>query len=260
MRLGSCAAAFAVLCTTWCGVACADSIDPWLGKTIDVKLTGVGPGQTVKLYYNGDTMNAGAGIYNWVPATGSDNKWPFDRAFQTFCIDIAQAVDPTSTFLIKRLEESPVTKVPGANNPAPGTSMSFQQAEWLRELWGEHFHDLQTGTTTQQRRKATGFQLAIWEILFETSTYYSPSLASGKGNLYVKSDTSDYSAIVSQANAYLASTFDNVTTGYADNLVALTNKYGQDHLAVVPLPPAVAGGLLLLGVVGARRRRQHVGT
>lgn len=248
--LGAC---LALSC--WAGAAAR-------GETISVRFTGVSPGKNVSVYYdrNGpgsggaSTITVGTGAYNWVPTVGSTNAVPFDQPFQSFCIDFDQFVQSPVTFTVAPLEAAPVTIEPGAAGSGPSsTAMSAAQANWLRELWGERRAELDVGTASQRADRAAAFQLAVWELLFESST--TRSLSNG----YFKVPTSGPPGYVTLANDYLATTLD---AGYdpvhfETNLVALTSSSGQDHLTVrpaaVPLPSAAGMGLVPLGGLVMKR-------
>lgn len=254
------------LCACALGAAAArgDSLNPWIGQKVKAELTDISPSTHLEVLYDADGSGSGSaelltgrtGVFNWVPQAGSNNIFPFNRAFQSFCIDIQQAYETPSTFTIARLETSPVTDPPGVAGSGPNsTFMSVQQADYLRELWGESYAGIWTGTAQEQVVKATAFQLTIWEILFESSTSTTNRL--GGGYFKVKYGTTTPPSYVTQANAYMAATYDTGYSAYETNLIALTSTYGQDHLALVPLPAACWGGLALMGAVGFRAWRNR---
>ena len=94
-------------------------------------------------------------------------------------------------------------------------------------------------------QQAAEFQLAIWEIVYETSGTYDISTGS------VRSDSYN-----SGTNALLSS-LDG--TGRHAELVALTNSTYQDLLAeVVPAPGALALSSLGMMAIGWLRSRKRV--
>ena len=193
--------------------------------------------------------NIPVGMYFWDPV-GTSNPSPFNKRFTSFCIDLDQAAQTPSTFTIKTLEEAPAGPGPGAVGSGPSSSfMSAQQANYIRELWGEHYSELRSGTVTQQNDKTCAFQLAIWEILFENSATKDPS------NGYLKILYSGSPAYINLTNQYLNSTYDSGASALETRLVGLTSLSGQDHVTMVPLPRASIAGLALIGAVAFVRMR-----
>jgi hypothetical protein len=151
----------------------ADSVVP-----VNMKFTGVGYGQNVTVTVDTTHQVSGyAGIYKWAGLAG--NPWPLDHAFESFCIDLKQAVNTgvAQPYTLKELEDAP-TPDP---NPTGVTGMGQVRADMLRRLWGEHRDDVATAIT------ATAFQLAIWEIVFEqTPSYTAPSAYKVKEAAYIR--------------------------------------------------------------------------
>jgi hypothetical protein len=167
-------------------------------------------------------------------------------AFQSFCVDILQAINPGSvgsshTFTVKDLTDAPV----GGSNVA----MSSTAAGYLKDLYDQHIGDVLDATT------AAAFQVAIWEIVYDTGL----NAASGSGF------SIDAGAIRTKAQTWLTA-LDG--TGNK-SLFALTALNDQDQLSifpvgaqqVVPLPSAAAAALpiLMLGgaVLNLKRRRNR---
>jgi hypothetical protein len=221
-----------------------------------------GLGYHLKTYYDDDGAGAHTatkdtvpvGMYFWEPTAGSNNPSPFNKSFVSFCIDVDQYVQTPSVFTLKPLEQAPNSDGPGAYGSGPsGTFMSHTQADLLRELWGEQYAYLRLGTETQQNDKCAAFQLAIWEILFESSATKDAS------NGYLKVVYSGAKpTYVTLANQFLASTYDSGYSALETRLGALTSATGQDHLVLVPIPTAVqAGATLLAAIMGIRVRRRR---
>ena len=171
-------------------------------------------------YYKHDISAAtGSGIYIADPLMG-------------FCIDMAQSPPTTdTTFDVVSLIEAP--------DPAfIGATISAAKADLLRELWGRHY------SLTLTNQQAGELQLAVWEIVFETSGTYDISAGSLRSN-HLNAGT----------NALLSS-LDGA--GPKANLVALTHPDYQDMLAVatIPAPGAIclsSFGLAILGWLRTRR-------
>ena len=171
-------------------------------------------------YYKHDiTAATGSGVYIADPLMG-------------FCIDMLQSPPSTdTTFDVVALTEAP-------DPTFIGSTITAEKADLLRELWGRHY------SPTMTNQQAGEFQLAVWEIVFETSGTYDISNGSLRSN-----------SLNTGTNALLTS-LDG--TGPMANLVALTNPQYQDMLAelAVPAPEAIgltSFGLAILGWLRTRR-------
>jgi hypothetical protein len=174
-------------------------------------------------YYKHDISSAtGSGLYVADPLMG-------------FCMDLAQNPAGTNaTFDVVPLTEGP-------NPTFIGSTITPAKADLLQELWGRHY------SPTMTNSQAARFQLAVWEIIFETSGVYNIGNGSLRSNNYYFS-----------TNALLNS-LDG--TGPMANLVALTHPQYQDMLAEAMIPVPAPGaiclssfGLAVLGWVRARKR------
>jgi len=170
-------------------------------------------------YYKHDISTAtGAGVYVPDPLMG-------------FCIDLTQ--NPAAnyaTFDVVSLTEAP-------DPTFIGSTITITKADLLRELWGRHYD---VSMTNQQ---AAEFQLAVWELVFETSGVYDISIGSVKSNHY------------NGGTNTLLSSLDG--TGPMANLVALSHPDYQDMLAQVPCPGAVmlcSFGMVMVSWLRVRRR------
>lgn len=161
--------------------------------------------------------NLSAGAFNMSDGTNSFLGW---------CIDLLQTI-----------KTAPYT--PGQ----PG-QVSASEADDLNRLFTIGRATAQTDAIT-----AAAFQVAIWEIVYETDGSYQL----GTGNF----QASDNAAVVSAAQGLLNN------LGTAPGTYALsffTSATSQDLVTGVPAPiPLPASGLLLLaglGAMGVARRRQ----
>jgi len=229
-----------------CSVAQADSVT----TTYD----GSSPAHNVTI--NEDTHFSGrvrAGQYNFTGATGA-----ISGDFHTFCLEM-QAIRPgdTPTYDVVELTSGPSPKGPGAENGP----MSGQSANYLRELWANR-HDDATDTSLaldQQRDNAAAFQVAVWELVYDTDL----SLTDSAGGFHVSDAPSD---VFTLADDWL-----NELDGEGpmqSNLRALSSESYQDQLVVtgptdtpaVPTPSAMGGAGALLALIGvARWRRPKAG-
>jgi hypothetical protein len=192
--------------------------------------------------------------------------------FNTFCIQLGQyALDP-QTFNARNLATLPDA---GAASP-----MGATRALLLRELFAERFTSLTvSGNTAQTNLNHQAFQLAVWEIVYETNSilkltgpnqgvlYASGHSATTLANGWLKT-LAGQSGDAGYTQGYLGDGTGDVTQ--LANLVGLQGVNGQDQVAVlqpgfgpgpggdiepVPAPPAVV--LALAGVLPclALRRR-----
>lgn len=176
-------------------------------------------GGIVAGYYKHDiTAATGSGVYIADPLMG-------------FCIDLSQSPAPTdATFDVVPLTEAP-------SPTFIGSTITPAKADLLQELWGRHY------SLTMTNQQAAEFQLAVWEIIFETSGTYD--IASG--SLRSNDLNPGTNALLSSLNGL----------GPKADLVALTHPQYQDMLAQVPAPGAVclsSFGLVVLGWLRVRRR------
>jgi hypothetical protein len=172
-----------------------------------------------ELSYSGGVV---AGYYKHEVASATGEGTYIDNPLYGFCLDLAQA--PSTSYATSDV-------VPLADAPMlefTGTPLSAAKADLLSELWGRYY------STTMTAQQAAEFQLAIWEIAFESSGVYDISSGS------VRSD---------HLNAGTNALLDSLDgTGPRANLVALMHPEYQDILAEVHVPIPAPGAIFLVGV------------
>jgi hypothetical protein len=213
-------------------------------STIDIKQNGYGAYGTVRFTYNGTTEYVYAGLYTHdkLAGTGEGNYWADGRrTVPSFCMDILQN-SPTSSV---RYDMIPVQNGP---NDAFG-AMGNQKADYLRNLWYQHFDSSWVGNgpfTAAQNDGAKTFEACVWKIIFDDfpSDPTKYDIASGKFAV----DSSTLS--VGLANSWLRTL--NGAGPKAD-LRCLSSSTNQDYLVMVSnlvTVPEPATILLLLSAGG----------
>lgn len=210
--------------------------------TVTMRYLGYGaaPYATVSLYADSDgtyppyelSYDGGivAGYYKHDITAATGSGVDVADPLMGFCLDLSQAPPTTDTTF---------DVVPLTDAPSPtfiGTTITTAKADLLQELWGRHY------SPTMTNQQAAEFQLAVWEIVFETSGVYNI----GNGSLRSNDLNAGTNALLSSLDGL----------GPKANLVALTHPEYQDMLAQVPAPGAIglgSFGLTLLGWLRSRR-------
>lgn len=212
-----------------------------------------------KFIYAGNTYDdQNTGAVTWQRVSGST---AFDNSFQTFCIDVTQTFNfnpsnpPSYTYTLTPLQNAPW------DNAQHNTGMGLAKAKLLSELW-DNFHSQVTNDDN-----SAAFQIAVWEIVFETS---GNALDLTSGNFKANYGTSQVQGYVKLGSEYVptyvktAQNWLNTLTGNGPldpNLVALTSDTAQDQFTFtsVPAPPGVLlAGIGGLGLVLGRWRRRAI--
>ena len=147
-------------------------------------------------------------------------------SFESYCVDVYQTIAFGPTYTDYTL---------------PGTSHLFANSDAYADL-GRLYANV--GTITDAMHEAA-FQLAVWEIAYETGTSYD--LASGSASFLGSAAT------LLQAKTWL----DNLGLGVGQEIRVLTSTGHQDVIIAVPEPETYALFMAGLAAVGfmARRRK-----
>lgn len=166
------------------------------------------------------TDHAGAGVDKSVPIT-----------FDTYCVDLKQTVKKGDTYTYDVI-------------PLASAGFTATQVSLLGTLWAENESKVKTATDS------AAFQVAIWEILYDTN--YNVST----GNFKLNSPLSVRTA----SAAMLSSAVADRGKSTPANLVVLRSDCAQDQLCQLP-PSIPTPGSAVLGAAGLlmampRRRKQ----
>ena len=223
------------------------TIDPYVAGTVHLDGAGDISGGIAEIVWQGDANNAS----------------PFNGTFDTYCIDLVEDIylGSTYTYTVGSVANSPKSNAFPNGNPNGMGTAKFNE---IAELYGQHFAETLPSVNGDQRE---AFQLAIWNILYDTDT----SVSTGDGSFYAEGNVSGDA--INIANGWLvdASNPTNEANFHATDLVSLIGDRGvQDQITIdpnitistgAPLPNAALGGsLILAGLTAARawKRRQEL--
>lgn len=223
-------------------------------SALTVQVSYHGPASTFgtwQLRYNGSnvgTATAGPLTHKFL----SNNTVLYNQTLKTFCIDISQLVPPQNVALSYSIGS--LADAPDANLPN-GHVIGSNRAGLLASLYANaidagYLTSRGSATNAMDSKTAAVFQLAVWELAFETEGAHG-NLGAGQFSLGGGSTAFDAGMTA------LFSTF----MGWADagdslgGIRALTRNGAQDQIVVVPLP--TGAGLALAGLTGIAIRRRR---
>jgi hypothetical protein len=215
--------AMAVVVALGMGIAPASARADFVQATFN----NVSPGEVVTLS-TGDT--GWAGQYNFKNASGL-----ITGNYSGFCIDIHEPIYDKQTVKWQ------VTALSAAPD-APYSSMGALRAKLIAELWSNDFSKV-----SHSNSNGAAFQIAIWEIINETTT-------DKNGHLILNVTTGTFwaqdsnSTTLKTANRWLSNLDLDGNGPQASGLIALTATGAQDYVVQIatPAPPG-----LVLGIIGA---------
>lgn len=201
------------------------------------------------MYFGGSSLTAKSSITSGTFYAGAMNWSEVGNAantYTTFCTEVNQVVKDPSSFDYVDLSDAPDT-LGGMGDYRAGLVQGLYNGFYSQAL--------------ASRTESAAFQIAIWEIVYESGVTsggsYTLDTAAGGfkitgGSSTVEKDSFGMSA-VGLANQWLASLTSslNVTT-----LTGLTSSDAQDQIIITPIPlpaPIMLGGLGLLCLPVARR-------
>jgi hypothetical protein len=214
--------------------------------TVSVKYLGTGKGQNLSINFNGNNQNVFVGqLRHQLSNASAGYEW-LNGEHRTYCTDLFQYVTSTTkTYTIEQVES-----MPGAS------PMGQSKADALRAMFA--VADANVASINASNDYATGFQLAIWEIVSDFSGSFAMnanSFASGNFKAKRTNGSALTASVVGVANsAYNAAMNYLQSNGQSSTLVGIASGTAQDQLILVPTP----GVLTLAGLGGllcTRRRR-----
>lgn len=180
---------------------------------------------------------------------------PFN-SFVAWCLDIGTNIQKTYDYSLKTISDTLFANGGTAVNLSAGQKLNIQN------LFNTAYSTLDLLNATQ----SAGFQLALWEIAYETNSALSLSTGTFKES-YASTAAA---AARAQADTYLAGLSGKATANYTlafFELAKTATGHGSQNLvtafiepnttSAVPLPAAawlLAGGLGALGMAGRRRK------
>jgi hypothetical protein len=205
---------------------------------------------TVVATYNGVSPGLSngvrGGVFNFTRTGGTSALELVPGPAGTFigiCLDLGNNIS-SGTWDVRNLADAPV----------PGAPMGVTKAADIGKLIQGVLGGALAGASGLSNFNASALQLAVWEIVNETSGTYN-LLA---GTFIISGATGGDAAVAGQANTYLGM----MAATSAANLYALMNDGNQDMLVqAVPIPAAAwLLGSGLLGLFGLARRKTAVAT
>lgn len=227
MRTNSLFVVSAVLVAAGSAVASAD--------TVNATYTGVAPGEGVNLVLAGNPIGTTAGAFNWTRDLGNPGTLAgFSPTFTTFCIDLTQTVSPGTLY---NMQTFPAASAPTSGAAGPG-GMGAAREALLGRLFADHYNSLSSAD------QYAGFQLAVWEIVFDSGLDLSLGNFTATGSV----------SAMANANAYLGTI---AGPGPSWPVFAIDDvPDGQSIQGQIMIPTPGAAALMGLGGLAAFRRRR----
>ncbi len=172
------------------------------------------------------------GVYSWTneDSTGAGTEVPN----WGFCIELSQP--PINGWQ----DVIPLQEAPLPHEPLYNTPMGDVKADYIRELWGRFFDP--AWSTGSDRQIAEAFNVAIWEIVYESDFTWDVTAGEGFHAVGIQQ--------AALANAWLGQLNGN-SAYFAYNLAVISN--GQDYIVQIPEPMTIV--LLTIGAAVVLRRK-----
>lgn len=190
-----------------------------------------------------------AGRMSFAVTASSDPRFATGSSIHTFCTDLDQSAvgSPRAYEFYSNLDDTPAGDRGIDDLPTPGSPpMGMAKARAVSALYETRFLEATTGGSL----KASAFQLALWEIVFEPgsgSGLGTLNLSSGEGTFRVtQGDASARSLAQSWLDEISAMTLGPVS----DQLIGFGSSMAQDQITLIPIPLPGAAAMALIGLAG----------
>lgn len=195
----------------------------------------VNPG-TTQVIYDPAYANVYTGVYR-VYVSGS-GALGLDGAWDSFCIDIWDSGGGNAYNLVG------LAQAPDSPGGPMGDATAGKVAYLLDQYWNDTW--LTTANLGNRNNNAAALQLAIWEVVAETS-----------GTLSLTAGT--FQASNTTVRGYAADLLESIGSniGSIGSYRVFSSTGTQDYVVRVPVPGAVLLGMLGLGYAGIKLRRRR---
>ena len=203
----------------------------------------VNPSQTSLTALNSSSTVRDLGPFNFVALSSTDPR--ISGLYQSFCADYFQSIHPTDTytFQVRTIDQLPDVGTSPVNNAR------------IQALF-DNFYGV--ATTTDGARGAA-FQLALWEIIYDTG---SSPYNLGSGNFTSLGDSSATAIPIAQGWLNQIADPNGLKATGKYELIGLFSETNQDQITVHTNPVPAPAGLILIGlgagIIALRRRFQKV--
>jgi len=197
--------------------------------------------------------------YSYIPTSGGDTT-----SVRTFCIEIGEYARSMNGVSLLRGGEITGNAPDDDSNLAEANRaevLDEQDLKALSYLFENHYGDV---VDSGSPADVEGFQLAIWDIVYERSINDAPisyGIGNGEGHFFVNASYAEGSAkalAVIEADRLLGLAAANWSDqAISDSLLVLSADNFQDQITMIPLPAPVLMGLVGLGLAGVARRRMR---
>jgi hypothetical protein len=176
------------------------------------------------------TGNVNTVSFDWTrtdtPGPGVDTTVP--NRYRSFCVDLAQHVSSGRNYEYEVFAPEEIGWTPA-------------RTQAMQRLWADFLPQVHDGASS------AAFQLAVWEIVYDTDR----NLSTGSFR------TGSPDASKSMAQNWLSSIDTTPTNRSLPTLRVLVHEGAQDQITEIPAPGPAACTILGLAMLGGRRKRRE---